>query len=183
MITGTMVDELERRNARSCPVTLCIGGGMGVRDHHREGLESHGREHHSVGTRMPTHRHPDARRPSGSAKRDGKSTTGVDALRPSNALSPRRIRSPAFVITKREVSPSFAGGDLDGDGQGAARGRRRILQHVEGIKADLRKLEDAGSRSWPPSTAPRSAAGLEITLACHPPVIADVPGAVRRFPG
>ncbi|EOM75125.1 acetyl-CoA C-acetyltransferase [Rhodococcus rhodnii] len=30
MITGTMVDELERRGARYALVTLCIGGGMGV---------------------------------------------------------------------------------------------------------------------------------------------------------
>ncbi|WP_306364297.1 acetyl-CoA C-acetyltransferase [Nocardia sp. CC227C] len=30
MITGTMVDELHRRNARYALVTLCIGGGMGV---------------------------------------------------------------------------------------------------------------------------------------------------------
>ncbi|MEV0106610.1 acetyl-CoA C-acetyltransferase [Nocardia sp. NPDC050799] len=30
MITGTMIDELERRNARYALITLCIGGGMGV---------------------------------------------------------------------------------------------------------------------------------------------------------
>ncbi|MDQ3402347.1 MAG: acetyl-CoA C-acetyltransferase [Actinomycetota bacterium] len=30
MITGTVVDELERRQARRALVTLCIGGGMGV---------------------------------------------------------------------------------------------------------------------------------------------------------
>ncbi|MFJ5304330.1 acetyl-CoA C-acetyltransferase [Streptomyces sp. NPDC088350] len=30
MITGTMVDELERRGARRAVITLCIGGGMGV---------------------------------------------------------------------------------------------------------------------------------------------------------
>src|ERR1700722_9468128 len=30
MITGTMVDELERRNAHRALITLCIGGGMGV---------------------------------------------------------------------------------------------------------------------------------------------------------
>lgn len=30
MITGTMVDELERRDARYALITLCIGGGMGV---------------------------------------------------------------------------------------------------------------------------------------------------------
>ncbi|MDQ4112636.1 MAG: acetyl-CoA C-acetyltransferase [Actinomycetota bacterium] len=30
MITGTMVDELERRGARYALITLCIGGGMGI---------------------------------------------------------------------------------------------------------------------------------------------------------
>ncbi|CAA0137686.1 Putative acyltransferase [Mycolicibacterium vanbaalenii] len=30
MITGTMVDELERRGARRALITICIGGGMGV---------------------------------------------------------------------------------------------------------------------------------------------------------
>ncbi|MGQ4598647.1 acetyl-CoA C-acetyltransferase [Nocardia sp. R6R-6] len=30
MITGTMIDELERRNGRYALITLCIGGGMGV---------------------------------------------------------------------------------------------------------------------------------------------------------
>jgi len=30
MITGTMVDELERRGERRALITLCIGGGMGV---------------------------------------------------------------------------------------------------------------------------------------------------------
>ena len=30
MITGTVVDELERRDGRYGLVTLCIGGGMGV---------------------------------------------------------------------------------------------------------------------------------------------------------
>ncbi|MGS2811232.1 acetyl-CoA C-acetyltransferase [Nocardia sp. MW-W600-9] len=30
MLTGTMVDELERRGARRALITLCIGGGMGI---------------------------------------------------------------------------------------------------------------------------------------------------------
>ena len=30
MITGTMVDELERRGAKRALITLCIGGGMGI---------------------------------------------------------------------------------------------------------------------------------------------------------
>jgi acetyl-CoA C-acetyltransferase len=30
MLVGTVIDELERRDARRALVTLCIGGGMGV---------------------------------------------------------------------------------------------------------------------------------------------------------
>jgi acetyl-CoA C-acetyltransferase len=30
MITGTVIDELERRNLRYGLCTLCIGGGMGI---------------------------------------------------------------------------------------------------------------------------------------------------------
>jgi acetyl-CoA C-acetyltransferase len=30
MLVGTVIDELERREARRAVVTLCIGGGMGV---------------------------------------------------------------------------------------------------------------------------------------------------------
>ena len=30
MITGTVLDELERRGGRYALITLCIGGGMGV---------------------------------------------------------------------------------------------------------------------------------------------------------
>ena len=30
MILGTLLDELERRDARRGLITLCIGGGMGV---------------------------------------------------------------------------------------------------------------------------------------------------------
>lgn len=30
ILTGTVLDELERRNARYGLITLCIGGGMGI---------------------------------------------------------------------------------------------------------------------------------------------------------
>jgi acetyl-CoA C-acetyltransferase len=30
MLLGTLLDELERRDARTGLVTLCVGGGMGV---------------------------------------------------------------------------------------------------------------------------------------------------------
>ena len=54
MILGTMVDELERRNAPTCARHPVHRRRHGCRDHHREGLRKTWQRTRFSGTRMPT---------------------------------------------------------------------------------------------------------------------------------
>src|SRR5436853_6919498 len=53
---------------------------------------------------------------------------------------------------------------------------------VESIMADLRALETLGKPVVAAINGAALGGGLEITLACHHRIIADVPGAVVGFP-
>ena len=52
----------------------------------------------------------------------------------------------------------------------------------EGLKADLRRLEKLGKPVVAAITGAAMGGGLEITLACHHRIIADVPGAKVGLP-
>ena len=86
------------------------------------------------------------------------------------------------VITSAKKT-FFAGGDLKAHDQGSARRTQASSSStVEGIKRDLRTLETLGKPVVAAINGAALGGGLEITLACHHRIIADVPGAVVGFP-
>src|SRR6478752_1909408 len=80
------------------------------------------------------------------------------------------------VITSAKKT-FFAGGDLNTIIQAGPENAGEFFDEVEGIKRDLRALETLGK----PVVAALGG-GLEICLATHHRIIADVPGAVVGFP-
>ena len=85
------------------------------------------------------------------------------------------------VITSAKKT-FFAGGDLTAMVKAQPEDAGEFFSTVEAIKSDLRKLETLGKPVVAAINGAALGGGLEITLACHHRIIADVPGAVVGFP-
>ena len=85
------------------------------------------------------------------------------------------------VITSAKKT-FFAGGDLKGMIQAQPEDAGEFFSTVEGIKKDLRTLETFGKPVVAAINGAALGGGLEIALACHHRVAADVKGLVVGFP-
>ena len=85
------------------------------------------------------------------------------------------------VITSAKKT-FFAGGDLKGMVQATPEDAGEFFSTVEGIKKDLRTLETFGKPVVAAINGAALGGGLEIALACHHRVAADVKGLVVGFP-
>jgi 3-hydroxyacyl-CoA dehydrogenase / enoyl-CoA hydratase / 3-hydroxybutyryl-CoA epimerase len=85
------------------------------------------------------------------------------------------------VITSAKKT-FFAGGDLKGMIQAQPEDAGEFFSTVEGIKKDLRTLETFGKPAVAAINGAALGGGLEIALACHHRVAADVKGLVVGFP-
>jgi 3-hydroxyacyl-CoA dehydrogenase/enoyl-CoA hydratase/3-hydroxybutyryl-CoA epimerase len=85
------------------------------------------------------------------------------------------------VITSAKKT-FFAGGDLKGMIKLGPEDAGEAFGMVEGVKRDLRALETLGVPVVAAINGAALGGGLEIALATHHRIIADVPGAVVGFP-
>jgi 3-hydroxyacyl-CoA dehydrogenase/enoyl-CoA hydratase/3-hydroxybutyryl-CoA epimerase len=85
------------------------------------------------------------------------------------------------VITSAKKT-FFAGGDLKGMIHLGPENAGEAFDTVEGVKADLRTLETFGKPVVAAINGAALGGGLEIALACHHRVAADVKGLVVGFP-
>jgi len=86
------------------------------------------------------------------------------------------------VVIASAKKTFFAGGDLKGMMNIGPDDAGEAFATSEGIKADLRALETLGKPVVAALNGAALGGGLEIALACHHRIIADVPGAVVGFP-
>ncbi len=85
------------------------------------------------------------------------------------------------VITSAKKT-FFAGGDLKGMIKLGPENAGEAFDTVEAVKRDLRALETLGKPVVAAINGAALGGGLEITLACHHRIAADVPGLVVGFP-
>jgi len=85
------------------------------------------------------------------------------------------------VITSAKKT-FFAGGDLKAMITAGPENAAEIFDEVEGIKADLRKLETLGKPVVAAINGAALGGGLEIALACHHRIAADVKGSAIGLP-
>uniref|UniRef100_A0A5Q5BQ46 3-hydroxyacyl-CoA dehydrogenase n=2 Tax=unclassified Mycobacterium TaxID=2642494 RepID=A0A5Q5BQ46_MYCSS len=85
------------------------------------------------------------------------------------------------VITSAKKT-FFAGGDLKSMINTGPDDAEAVFENVESIKADLRKLETLGKPVVAAINGAALGGGLEIALACHHRIAADVKGSVIGLP-
>ncbi|WNG92187.1 3-hydroxyacyl-CoA dehydrogenase NAD-binding domain-containing protein [Mycobacterium sp. ITM-2016-00318] len=86
------------------------------------------------------------------------------------------------VVIASAKKTFFAGGDLKGMIQLGPENAGEAFDTVESVKRDLRALETLGKPVVAAINGAALGGGLEIALAAHHRIIADVPGAVVGFP-
>jgi 3-hydroxyacyl-CoA dehydrogenase/enoyl-CoA hydratase/3-hydroxybutyryl-CoA epimerase len=85
------------------------------------------------------------------------------------------------VITSAKKT-FFAGGDLNDLIQAQREQAQQVFDHITEIKAQLRRLEKLGRPVVAAINGAALGGGLEITLACHHRIAADVKGCVLGTP-
>lgn len=97
-----------------------------------------------------------------------------------------RLEAEADSITGIVITSAkktfFAGGDLKGMMNVGPNDAAASFAEVESIKADLRKLETLGKPVVAAINGAALGGGLEIALACHHRIAADVKGSVIGLP-
>ena len=86
------------------------------------------------------------------------------------------------VVIASAKKTFFAGGDLKAMINAGPENAAEIFDEVEGIKADLRKLETLGKPVVAAINGAALGGGLEIALACHHRIAADVKGSAIGLP-
>ena len=86
------------------------------------------------------------------------------------------------VVIASAKKTFFAGGDLKGMINVGPENAGESFAEVEFIKADLRTLETLGKPVVAAINGAALGGGLEIALACHHRIVADVQGVVVGFP-
>ena len=98
-----------------------------------------------------------------------------------NRLVAEKDSVTGVVITSAKKT-FFAGGDLKAMIQVGPEHAQQVFDQVEGIKADLRTLETFGKPVVAAINGAALGGGLEIALACHHRIAADVPGSQLGLP-
>ena len=88
----------------------------------------------------------------------------------------------AGVIITSAKKTFFAGGDLRGCSSGRPGRRAEVFEHVDRIKAQLRRLETLGRPVVAALNGTALGGGLEIALACHHRIALDAPGVGSGCP-
>ena len=86
------------------------------------------------------------------------------------------------VILASAKKSFFAGGDLSLLKEGSPETAGAQTAHIDGVKADLRRLEQLGRPVVAAINGAALGGGLEVALAAHHRVVADVPGCRVGLP-